>query len=239
VSEPADDDVQLALPALPRNAGHVAAEVIRQAIFDGRLGSGRRLKEADLASQFGLSRTPIREALLVLQAEGLVRAEPNRGASVRAYSLDEMADLYDLRAHLESYAARRAATRATDDEIAELFASCDRYDELREAGDTTGLGREDLTFHFGIAQASRSAKLLDFVRSAIEQPLVYRSFRAFTPAEWALSTQQHRRVATTIAARDAQGAELAMREHIFRGLDFWLGEHPELRVGSQAIRSGS
>jgi DNA-binding GntR family transcriptional regulator len=238
VSDPADD-LQLAQPAFPRNAGHVAAEVIRQAIFDGRLGSGQRLKEADLARQFGLSRTPIREALLVLQAEGLVRAEPNRGSTVRSYSLDEMVDLFDLRAHLESYAARRAATRATEAEVEALFASCDRYDELRAAGDTTGLGRENLTFHFGIAQASRSAKLLDFVRSAVEQPLVYRSFRAFTPAEWSNSAELHRRIATAIAARDAERAELAMKEHIFRGRDFWMAEHPELRSGLHAIRSSA
>src|SRR5437867_8366947 len=117
---------------LVRNASGAATEVIRQAILDGRLEPGRRLKEEELARELGISRTPVREALLVLQAEGLVDAAPNRGAVVRAHDAVDLDDLYQLRALLEGYAARRAASRITLNQIASLWASCDGFDTISD-----------------------------------------------------------------------------------------------------------
>ena len=94
---------------LVRNASAAATELIREAIVDGRLPPGQRLKEEELARELGISRTPVREALLILQTEGLVDAAPNRGAVVRSHDADDLEDLYQLRALLEGYAARRAA----------------------------------------------------------------------------------------------------------------------------------
>src|ERR687884_94343 len=119
---------ELATP-LARNASVAATEVIREAIVDGRLAPGARLKEEELARELGISRTPIREALLILQAEGLVDAAPNRGATVRAHTAQDLDDLYQLRALLEGFAARRAAARLTAEQLEELWASCDRFDD--------------------------------------------------------------------------------------------------------------
>src|SRR4029450_9960802 len=91
---------------LTRNASIAATELIRQAIIDGRLNPGQRLKEEELARELGISRTPVREALLMLQAEGLVGAGPNRGAPVRSHSAEDLYDLYKLRAVIEGYATR-------------------------------------------------------------------------------------------------------------------------------------
>src|SRR5437867_1687707 len=103
--------------ALVRNASVAATELIREAIVDGRLEPGQRLKEEELARELGISRTPIREALLMLQAEGLVDAVPNRGAMVRVHTPEDLDDLYQLRALLEGYAARRAALRISDERV--------------------------------------------------------------------------------------------------------------------------
>ena len=120
---------------LTRNASVAATELIRQAIVDGRLEPGRRLKEEELARELGISRTPVREALLMLQAEGLVDAAPNRGATVRSHAAEDLDDLYQLRALLEGYATRRAATRLSDEAIDGLRESCERFDGLaRRAG---------------------------------------------------------------------------------------------------------
>src|SRR5262249_56198124 len=81
---------------LVRNASAAATELIRGAILDGRLPPGQRLKEEELARELGISRTPVREALLVLQTEGLVDAAPNRGAVVRAHDAADLQDLYHL-----------------------------------------------------------------------------------------------------------------------------------------------
>src|SRR5437870_8767566 len=115
---------------LVRNASVAATEVIREAIIDGRLEPGRRLKEEDLARELGISRTPVREALLMLQAEGLVVATPNRGAIVRVHDAEDLDDLYQLRALLEGHATRRATPRISDEEIESLHESCERFDAL-------------------------------------------------------------------------------------------------------------
>src|SRR5687768_11444608 len=98
---------------LVRNASALAADLIREAIMDGRLEPGARLKEERLAQDLGISRTPVREALQRLNTEGLVQARPNRGTFVRAYEPAELDELYELRALLEGHAARRAAERLT------------------------------------------------------------------------------------------------------------------------------
>src|SRR5437868_9162498 len=131
---------------LVRNASAAATELIREAIVDGRLPPGQRLKEEELARELGISRTPVREALLILQAEGLVDAAPNRGAVVRSHDADDLEDLYQLRALLEGYAARRAATNIPEAAVTELWASCERFESLAE-GDVQELVKENLLFH--------------------------------------------------------------------------------------------
>src|SRR5215468_1688413 len=106
----------------------MAVDVVRQAIAEGRLEPGQRLKEEELARVFGISRTPIREALLVLQAEGLVVTAANRGASVRSYEADDLDEMYRLRALLEGHAAHRAAASITPKQIEVLTESVERFD---------------------------------------------------------------------------------------------------------------
>src|SRR5215207_10462506 len=98
-------------------------DLLEEAILEGDLKPGERLRAEALAQRFGTSRTPIREALLQLEAQGLVDVEPNRGAVVRAFDRDDLLDLYELRALLEPKAAALAAGRITDADI-------DRLDEL-------------------------------------------------------------------------------------------------------------
>ncbi|HEY7967495.1 MAG TPA: GntR family transcriptional regulator [Solirubrobacteraceae bacterium] len=206
----------------PRSASDIATELIREAIFDGRLAPGQRLKEEELANELGLSRTPVREALLVLQTEGLVSAVPNRGAVVRTYTERDLVDIYELRALLESFAARQAALRLSPEALEELTESCDRFRELRLVGDMLGLIRENLAFHQTIVNAAGTAKLADLVRSAVELPLVYRSFSWFSQKEMEISEQAHRRLLATLRAGDADRAELLMKQHIYVGRDFLI-----------------
>ena len=139
---------------LVQNASVAATELIREAILDGRLDPGSRLKEEELARELGISRTPVREALLMLQAEGLIETVPNRGAVVRTHDAEDLIDLYQLRALLEGYAARQAAARVTDEEIGLLRESCDRFDKI--AGDDfRELVKENLLFHRAIHRGGR------------------------------------------------------------------------------------
>jgi DNA-binding GntR family transcriptional regulator len=218
---------------LTRNASAAAVELIRAAILEGRLPPGHRLKEGELASQLGISRTPIREALFVLQAEGLVEATPNRGAAVRSYELDELREMYDLRAVLEGHAARRAAERADPPLVEELRASCDRFAAVSEQGELAAIVAENLFFHETIHEAAGSPRLVDMVRQTIAVPLVYRSFVWYSPAQTRRSLSHHRQLVQALEDRDGAQAEAVMREHALKALDT-LVEHVTQAGGMDA-----
>jgi DNA-binding GntR family transcriptional regulator len=203
---------------LVRNASAAATELIREAIVDGRLPPGRRLKEEELARELGISRTPVREALLVLQTEGLVDAAPNRGAVVRSHDADDLEDLYQLRALLEGYAARRAAANVSEAAIAELWASCERFEALID-GDVQELVKENLLFHNVILDAARSRRVAELIRKVIELPLVYRSYIWYSVEQRRISAHYHRQIAKALEARDGERAELVMKEHVFEARD--------------------
>jgi DNA-binding GntR family transcriptional regulator len=204
---------------LARNASVAATEVIREAIVDGRLEPGQRLKEEELARELGISRTPIREALLILQSEGLVEATPNRGATVRTHTPEDLDDLYQLRALLEGHAARRAAGRIASREVTKLRRSCDRFEKLDAARELRELVRENMLFHQTILDVAGSERLATLVRQVIEIPLVYRSYIWYSPEQKKISEHYHRQITAALAARDAERAELVMKEHVFEARD--------------------
>ena len=205
-------------PPRPRKAA--AVDIIREWIFDGRLDSGARLKEEELAREIGISRTPIREALFVLQAEGLVELIPNRGAIVRGYDLSDLESLYSLRGVLEGFAARRAAERITPEIVEQLEASCERYIALRRDGDPRSLVEENIVFHNIILAAAQSERLEKMTRGLIQHPIVYRTYFLYPPEERAISDYYHRQITAVLAIGDAARAERLLTEHVLEGLDF-------------------
>jgi DNA-binding GntR family transcriptional regulator len=203
---------------LVRNASGAVTELVRRAIVDGVVAPGDRLKEEELARELGISRTPVREALLILQAEGLVDAAPNRGATVRTHSAAELEELYELRAVLEGYAARRAASRITEAGIEELLSSCERFAALDE-GRVEEIVAENARFHGIILDAAESPRLAGMVRSVVALPLVYRAYTYYSPAQTAISAHYHRQIATALERRDGERAELVMKEHVYEARD--------------------
>ena len=205
--------------SLARTASAAAADLIRQAVIDGRVSPGQRLKEEELAHQLGISRTPIREALLVLQTEGLLEATPNRGAAVRSYDSAELEEMYELRAVLEGHAARRAAARVTPAQLDELRASCDRFAQLLEGDDLPALVAENSLFHQVILDAAGSERLGGMVRQVVALPLVYKSYLWYSPAQASASLHIHLQLVTALERGDGERAELVMREHVFEARD--------------------
>lgn len=213
-------------PPLSRSASAAASEVIREAIIDGRLAPGQRLKEEELARELGMSRTPVREALLMLQSEGLVESLPRRGAIVRSYAVDDLDEMYQLRAVLEGYAARRAATRISPEDVTRLEESCARFDRLRAEDDLHDLVKENLFFHNVILEAAASDRLGPMVRKVIDIPLVYKSFYWYSPEQKLISEHYHKQLTRALRVGDAERAELVMREHVLEARDFLLAQLP-------------
>lgn len=206
------------------NASATATEAIREAILDGSLAPGSRLKEEELARELGISRTPIREALLVLQSDGLIETAPNRGATVRRYAPADLDELYQLRAVLEGHAARVAAERIGPAEIELLLESCSRFDGLRESGDIKALVAENQLFHETILGATGSDRLIQMVRKVVELPLVYRSFLWYSDEQRLISGHYHRQITAALEAGNTERAESIMKAHVYEARDFLVAE---------------
>lgn len=207
---------------LPQHTRTAATRLIRDAIVEGTLEPGRRLKEEELARELGISRTPVREALLTLEKEGLVELPPKRGATIKAFTLEELDDAYELRALLEGHAARLAALRMTPAALKLLKKSCERFERLLQVENVRGLVKENLLFHDIILDAAGSQRLKDMAGTVIYLPLIYRSYIWYSPRHRAISGQHHERLVRCFSDPDPDRAELIMREHVLGARDFLL-----------------
>jgi DNA-binding GntR family transcriptional regulator len=197
-----------------------AARVLREQILSGELGPGQVLGEEQLGRQFGISRTPVREALVLLRSEGLVETPANRPAIVRAFDIDDVREMYSIRAVLEGYACRIAATNLTDEQFAELQRSCDRYHELGQRDDQVReLTEENFRFHTIIQEAADSGRLLSMIRQVLAVPIVYQSYMTYSLANRETAWQDHVRVLDALRARDPELAETLMKGHVLWARD--------------------
>ena len=196
---------------------------LRHLILVGEYGPEERLVEERVAERLGVSRTPVRQALTMLEAEGLVEVTPNRGAMVCSFSTEEVWDIYDLRAVLEGHAARRAAGSIRPGELARLRElagemegmrpelSLDREEEVRR------LVAHNQEFHGAILRASRNARLEKLVGRTVEVPLVFKAFFWYGSEDRAISNHYHRQIVRALAAGDAERAEIIHARARLRG----------------------
>ena len=143
-------------------------ERLRRAIVTGELAEGAPLPEAQTAAKFGVSRVPVREALVELERQGLVEFDPHGRACVRAFTKDDVAEIISLRAALQRMAARLAASKLTDEDVARLDAILER---ARDTNDLTAFSALDSAFHdeiVVIARHKRLSRLWTDVRSQFE-----------------------------------------------------------------------
>jgi DNA-binding GntR family transcriptional regulator len=189
---------------------------LQHAILEGVLKPGERLRAEALAQRFGTSRTPVREALLALQADGLVAVEPNRGAVVSAFDRDDLLDLYAVRALLEPAAAALAASRIGVDDVARLQELCD----LADGAETEDLIAYNEVFHRIIGEAAGSPRLAVAMRAVAGIPRAFRSVFWQSEEQRAESLLCHRRLVTALRSGDAPLAEAVMRMHILGAVAF-------------------
>jgi DNA-binding GntR family transcriptional regulator len=213
-----------AVTAVTAGAAHAYTQV-RSAIVENRYPPGLRLVEQRIAEELGLSRTPVREALRMLEAEGLVVSERHRGAMVRPLSETEVVDLYGLRIRLEAYAVEVATERATEAELGQLVAAAGRFGEVRRTVDTGTdegvrlLHDANRLVHDGIVAAARHHRLTAMLARTVDTPLVFQAFRRFGPAEVERSDTFHHLVVEAMCRRDPGRASALMAEHIAQGRD--------------------
>ena len=145
----------------------VVFQTLRTAILKGDLKPGERLMELQLASKLGVSRTPIREAIRMLEQEGLARTIPRKGAEVAGMTEKDMEDVLQIRCVLEELAARLSCQNITDEEMRELKIAMVAFEEKTREGNVVELAKADVTFHDIIYRAADNPKLLDRCRCTI------------------------------------------------------------------------
>jgi DNA-binding GntR family transcriptional regulator len=219
------DELVASVPAL--TPGEETYAAIRRSILEGALRPGERIVEQQLAETLNVSRTPVREALLKLERDNLV-ARIGRGMAVRTYSSDEVRDIYNLRAHLESYGARLAADRITEAELAALERIQDDMELTRpglsQAEVIRILSRDNQRFHLLVVRAARSAPLERCFLQTFQLPLLYKAYVYFDEERKQRSDRDHRELIEMLRARNGAAAEAHWRSHLHRGGDL-LAQH--------------
>lgn len=177
----------------------------------GLLPPGSRLRETEIADRLGISRTPVREAIRQLEADGLVMHLPRQGATIRTLDQAEVIELYEMRAVLEGTAARLTARVASGVELAELT---DLNAELAAAG--AGPQAQDLNrqFHLTLLESARNRFLVKAMSALQKTLLILGPTTLADPGRAAAAVAEHAAVLEALAARDAVAAEAAMRAHV-------------------------
>lgn len=191
--------------------------MVRDRIVRGVYSPGLRVTEQEIANATGVSRTPVREALRRLQADGFVNVVPNAGAVVTQWTDNNMRDVFELRALLESYGARRAAERITPAGVLELKKLAERqYEEsVRQApGYIERIGEVNSRFHRSLQEFSGNARLVAMLPALIEAPLVLRTFSRYEHSDLVRSASHHLEIVSALEARNGDWAASVMRSHI-------------------------
>ena len=198
---------------------------LRRRLADGTFPPGAHLREDDLATQLGVSRTPIREALRRLDAEGWLRVVPNQGAFAAEWSLREIIEIFDLRAMLEAHAAEHAAIKPTRQGIAALTAACEAGEAAMHGADLAAIEQisaANVRFHETLWEMSGQNRTRATLISLAVPPMILNNFRKFDDVILRRCQAQHREITEAIATRNPSWAGAVMRAHAEAGKAFFL-----------------
>ena len=189
-------------------------QVIREAILDAQFAPHQRLIEADLSERYGASRASVRTALLNLAGEGLVERLPNRGARVRAITVDEAIEIVEVRIGLETLCARKAAENLTPTDAERLRALRSDIEAAIASGDLMAYSRLNQELDRRIRDLSRHGTATQLLERLRAQSARHQFRLAFHPGRAATSAPEHIAIIDAILAKDPDAAEAATRAHL-------------------------
>ena len=207
--------------------GAQAYDAIRTAIVNGNHPAGTRLKEAELASDLGMSRTPIREAIRQLELDGLVSITPNAGAVVREMTAQDVEEIFALRAVLEGFSASEAAQRMNDAEITTLAVNQSDLQTCSSRGADANVDRLmtlNDEFHRVLIRGSRNTRLMALHDKVTELPLLWRTRFWGSPPARESAVIYHGEVVEAIRAGDPLRADAVMKSHLYAAKDFFAAQ---------------
>lgn len=207
------DDIQLQMNEyLPLR--DVVFQTLRQAILRGNFQPGERLMEIHLAQKLGVSRTPVREAIRMLELEGLVIMVPRKGAIVAEITMSDLEDVLEVRAALEDLAVRKACQNMTNEEIEKLKSAAKEFADCLKQEDLMASAEADVNFHELICEATKNRRLGQILNNIREQIYRYRLENLKDKSSHANLLEEHENICNALEARSEERASEAIRVHI-------------------------
>lgn len=200
--------------AVPDSLHNDVASALRARIFDGELAPGAFLDEVQLCADLNISRTPLREALKVLTAEGLVRHEPRRGCFVSTVTEQDLDDIFPVIALLEGRCALEAAHHASDADLQALALLHERLAQHAQSGQINAYYDTNYAIHEAIIGLANNKWLAQTIADLRKILKLARLQQLHAPGRLTQSLAEHQAVFAALQARDAEGAEQAMRNHL-------------------------
>lgn len=191
----------------------LVVEALRSRILGGQVPPGERLVEGRLSEELGVSRMPVREALRQLAAEGLVKIEPRRGASVTSFSREQMRELVEVRATLEGLNAKLAAKRHDPAQIAELERVLEEGTRLAESEDAALTMALNQRFHDALSNIAANSVLQDIMRSLRDRTALV--FAPINRTRGKQNWEEHAAILRAVIKGDAELAALLATRHVF------------------------
>jgi len=198
-------------------ASDTIRQAIEQAVQSGALQPGDAVDEATLAAAYSVSRTPVREAILQLQAQGLLAAAPRGGAVVAKVDIQRLFAIWEVLAELESLCAQLACERLSDDEREQLASLHRKSAGIVKKGDRDGWQEANQAFHDCLYRGARNPYLREEILRARTLTGAYRKYAFGALGDLDASYTQHGELVQAIGARDAQGVRRLMRLHMTPG----------------------
>lgn len=192
----------------------VVFNTLREAILKGELQPGERLMELQLASKLGVSRTPIREAIRMLEQEGLAVTMPRKGAEVARMTLKDMEDVLEVREALDELAAQIACTKITEEQLVNLKNVKDEFEECLTTNDVKKIAQADVKFHDIIYEATDNSKLVSLLNNLREQIYRYRVEYLKNPQNYSSLIREHNEIVDSLVERNKEKVTKAMHAHI-------------------------
>lgn len=207
------DDLELNMNAyLPLR--DVVFNTLREAILKGELKPGERLMELQLAERMGVSRTPIREAIRMLEQEGLAVTIPRKGAEVARMTEKDMEDVLEIRAALDELAVQLACDEITEEQVKNLKVAMRGFEESIRTGDVKRIAEADVAFHDAIYKATGNPKLVSILSNLREQVYRYRVEYLKDEKSYPALVKEHQELLEGILKRDKKHASLVMKNHV-------------------------
>lgn len=191
----------------------IVFESIREAILNGVFKPGERLMEIQLAEELGVSRTPVREAIRILELENFVIMVPRKGAYVAGVSLKDVAEVFEIRSALEGLAASLAAERITDSELEQMEQAL-LYRAQEEETELEQSVKSDTDFHALVYRASRNERLIQILANLREQIQRFRTTSLAVPGRMKAAIEEHWAILEALKNHDSEAAQSLTIAHI-------------------------